>query len=632
MAEIKVKGFDITIENEIGSIRKGVDENGVAWSTEMKHPYGYFDNTIGNDGDEVDVFLGTHLENNFDVFVINQSIGEPKSFDEHKVMFGFRDKEEAVAAYFENYQVGWDGFDEAITFTLDQFKDWVNVKEDNTTVVNQIKNKSMGRIKKISLSGPVETDATLNNLIEQAGDSNLFDTLVLDIASQGGCVEEGLKIMVWMDQISHMGKEVITVVSANAYSIASLIMLAADKRYISKHGEVMVHNPMVPFIEYANANELEKQIHELRMLEGLLQTIYSQFANISIEDIKSLMDNETYLSPDDAVLRGFADEVINVKPKPYSMMAIKKELNMSKTSNILKVVIAALDGSEFVNQMYYNTKGEELQIYQANPAKYSVEDRTSIEEGEVRLSDGTMLSIKDFKIANIEKEIEAEPVAAEPATPEVDPVAPVAPVAAVEPVEPAAPVAVVEPVEPAKPVAETNVGPAPAEPVEPAKAVAQAVVNVTKVDDDVVATLAPAVEPVVAIEPIEPVVPVAAEPVAPAQPSIVEVIQAIDPEELAEEGAAAVEPIAPVEPVAPIAEDGPDYEAMYNDLLARVEALEKGAGSTVEFENLATEAIQNLAKNTSSTFKPQAKKVKKQNEPTGGTSIFTRFKSRQEQK
>ena len=109
-------------------------------------------------------------------------------------------------------------------------------------------------------------------------------------------------------------------------------------------------------------------------------------------------------------------------------------------------------------------------------------------------------------------------------------------------------------------------------------------------------------------------------------------IQAIDPEELAEEGAAAVEPIAPIEPVAPIAEDGPDYEAMYNDLLARVEALEKGAGSTVEFENLATEAIQNLAKNTSSTFKPQAKKVKKQNEPTGGTSIFTRFKSRQEQK
>lgn len=598
MAEIKLKGFDITIENEIGSIRKGVDENGVAWSSEMKHPYGYFNNTIGNDGDEIDVFLGTHLESNFYVFVINQSIGEPRSFDEHKVMFGFKDKEEAVSAYFENYQAGWNGFDNAITLTLDQFKNWVNVKEDSIKVVNKIQNP-MSKIKKVSLSGPVETDVTLNNLMEQCGDSSLFDTLVLDIASQGGCVEEGLKIMVWLDQISSMGKEVITVVSANAYSIASLIMLAADKRYISKHGEVMVHNPMIPFLEYANANELEKHIQELRMLEQLLQTLYTKFSNISLEDIKLLMDNETYLSPDEAVLKGFADEVIDVKPKPYSMMAIKKELNMSKTRNILNQVIAAVNGSDVVNQMYYNTKGDELQIYQSNPAKYGVGDKTSMEAGDVRLSDGTMVKIVNFEITEIEKEVEAAPVA-EDAIPEGE----------VAPIEEVAPVAEVAPIAEVKPVAENNVGPAPKEILEPAKAVSLVVGDVKKVEDAPVAEVAPIIEDA----PIVEVSPIAEVEVAPIEEVIAEV-------EIAE-------PLM-ANDVDPMVE----HQQAMADLLARIEALESKISSSEEFETLATQAIDTLARNTSSAFKPESKKVgTKKVESNEGNSIFTRFKNKPKNK
>ena len=598
MAEIKLKGFDITIENEIGSIRKGVDENGLAWSSEMKHPYGYFNNTIGNDGDEIDVFLGTHLESNFYVFVINQSIGEPRSFDEHKVMFGFKDKEEAVSAYFENYQAGWNGFDNAITLTLDQFKNWVNVKEDSIKVVNKIQNP-MSKIKKVSLSGPVETDVTLNNLMEQCGDSSLFDTLVLDIASQGGCVEEGLKIMVWLDQISSMGKEVITVVSANAYSIASLIMLAADKRYISKHGEVMVHNPMIPFLEYANANELEKHIQELRMLEQLLQTLYTKFSNISLEDIKLLMDNETYLSPDEAVLKGFADEVIDVKPKPYSMMAIKKELNMSKTRNILNQVIAAVNGSDVVNQMYYNTKGDELQIYQSNPAKYGVGDKTSMEAGDVRLSDGTMVKIVNFEITEIEKEVEAAPVA-EDAIPEGE----------VAPIEEVAPVAEVAPIAEVKPVAENNVGPAPKEILEPAKAVSLVVGDVKKVEDAPVAEVAPIIEDA----PIVEVSPIAEVEVAPIEEVIAEV-------EIAE-------PLM-ADDVDPMVE----HQQAMADLLARIEALESKISSSEEFETLATQAIDTLARNTSSAFKPESKKVgTKKVESNEGNSIFTRFKNKPKNK
>ena len=453
---------------------------------------------------------------------------------------------------------------------------WAIKKKES--IDNKAKNiKTMDKIKKISLSGAVETDITLNDLVNQAGDVSQFETLILDIASPGGCVEEGLKIMIWLDSISQKGKEVITVVSANAYSIASLIMLAADKRYISRHGEVMVHNPMVPFIEYANANELEKHISELRMLEEMLQNLYQQFANISIEDIKVLMDNETYLSPDDAVARGFADLVIDVKPRSFEMVAVKNKLNMSKTKNMLNIVIAAVNGEKFVNQMYYNTKGDEIQIFQANPAKYGIGDKTSIEEGEVRLSDGTKLSILNYEISNIEKEVEkVEEVVAEekiedaPVSEEVKEEAPVA-----EEVKEETPVA--EDVKEEKPVAEFNEGPAPKEIEEAPKAVAQAI--------------EPAKEEAPVAEVIEEVAPVASEEEKIAEPKmeepakveVEEVIASIEDEPkaepVAEEEIPAVEPKMEeevVEEVDPMVE----HQKAMDDMVARIEALEAKIGAT----------------------------------------------------
>ena len=492
----------------------------------------------------------------------------------------------------------------------------------------------MGEVKTIKLIGEVKTDITFSDLESQAGDLNTFDTLVLEISSQGGCVEEGLKIMVWLDALSSKGKEVITVVSANAYSIASLIMLVADKRYISKHGEVMVHNPMVPFIEYANANALEKHVSELRELENMLQQLYVNFANISLEDIKVLLDQETYLSPDEAVQRGFADEVIDIKPKPYSMMAIKKELNMSRTKNMLNVVIAALNGSEVVNQLYYNTKGDEIQIFQSNPSKYGIGDKTSMEEGEVRLSDGTMVSVVDFEITDIKKEIEpSEEVVAEEAVPEGE-----------VKVEEAEPVMAVEtPKEGEVIVAEFNEGPAPIETVNEVvetPAVAIAVSDIAKVEAveevapviEAVEEVAPIVEAVEEVAPSVEVAPVievieAVEEVAPVVEPIVEAVEEVEP-------IVEVEPVVEAEPVVEeaIAEDdahGEIMDAMYkrmDEADLRIQALEEKLKQSGDFESLATEAIDTLARNTSSSFKPEARSIKEVGKtiPTSG-SIFSRF-------
>lgn len=275
-------------------------------------------------------------------------------------------------------------------------------------------------VKHIFLKGEVLEGQTLAELKKQAGDLKDIKTLLLEIASPGGNVAEGLAIMMWLDELSSQGKEIATLVSANAYSIASLIMLAADLRLISKHAKVMVHNPMIPELKYVNANQLEEHMGSLRELENLMYEIYQAFTNIEPKLIKALMDQETYLDPWEAVRLNFAHTVVDIDPKPYEMATnIKKEVNMSKTLNILNKVISVINKSEIVNQLYYSEKGEEVEIYQKDMASYKKGDRTNVEEGTVKLSDGASLTIKDYVIEDISKEVPTEEEKPEEAPEEV---------------------------------------------------------------------------------------------------------------------------------------------------------------------------------------------------------------------
>ena len=105
---VTIGDFDITIENPAGSIRKGVDANGKRWETTMANAYGYIKGTESVDGDHIDVFLHTDMDewNGRKVYVVDQTRPDG-SFDEHKVMLGFNDKDAAMSAYLANYDETW---------------------------------------------------------------------------------------------------------------------------------------------------------------------------------------------------------------------------------------------------------------------------------------------------------------------------------------------------------------------------------------------------------------------------------------------------------------------------------------------------------------------------------------------
>lgn len=131
MGHIKLDGYDISLENPKGSVRKGVDENGKAWESEMKNDYGYLRGTEGVDGDHIDVFLSDTPDQG-DVFVVDQVNPKTGEFDEHKVMYGFNSVEEARAAYLANYEEGWQGLGNITPVSKEEFKKWVDSSHRKT--------------------------------------------------------------------------------------------------------------------------------------------------------------------------------------------------------------------------------------------------------------------------------------------------------------------------------------------------------------------------------------------------------------------------------------------------------------------------------------------------------------------
>ena len=127
---ITLDGYDITIENPKGSTRSGVDASGQPWSVTMNNDYGYIRGTEGVDGDHIDVFLSDDPTTG-KVYVIDQ-VNADGSFDEHKVMYGFKSALVAKRAYLANYSPGWKGLGTISEVSKEEFKKWIESSHRKT--------------------------------------------------------------------------------------------------------------------------------------------------------------------------------------------------------------------------------------------------------------------------------------------------------------------------------------------------------------------------------------------------------------------------------------------------------------------------------------------------------------------
>ena len=173
---VRIGQFNITVENPKGSVRRGTDANGNPWETTMQNTYGYICGTEGVDGDHIDVFLTDDIDgwNGRRVYVVDQ-YNEDGTFDEHKVMLGFNDEDDARNAYLSNYSEDWANNRKiVITSTnLEDFEKWINSSHRKTKPFAEYKSVPAGETKAISPADRIaEIDEKMTDLKKQADEAH----------------------------------------------------------------------------------------------------------------------------------------------------------------------------------------------------------------------------------------------------------------------------------------------------------------------------------------------------------------------------------------------------------------------------------------------------------------------------
>ena len=123
---IKLHGLDFAIENPKGSFRKGIDENGKRWSSELPAHYGYIKKTEGADGDHVDAYVGPNEDSEL-VFIVDQKDHNTGEFDEHKCIFGCLSMAQAMELYCSSFSdgKGKERLGSLSPLHVLQFKEWL---------------------------------------------------------------------------------------------------------------------------------------------------------------------------------------------------------------------------------------------------------------------------------------------------------------------------------------------------------------------------------------------------------------------------------------------------------------------------------------------------------------------------
>jgi len=153
---------------------------------------------------------------------------------------------------------------------------------------------------------------TIQNFLNGAGRQDV----VFNIASEGGSIFEGLAIAGIISE--YAGQSTAKGIGIVA-SAATVIMLAADKKEMTKNSFFMIHNSSAAVD--GNATELERTKELLEKVDEQMAAIYvSQIASKgklidgsfdkTSKKVKEMMDKETWLTAEEAKDMGFIDEVV----------------------------------------------------------------------------------------------------------------------------------------------------------------------------------------------------------------------------------------------------------------------------------------------------------------------------------
>lgn len=172
-----------------------------------------------------------------------------------------------------------------------------------------------------TLFGEGVTAKQFHDELKSLGD---IDLLNLSLFSPGGNVFEGIAIYNMIDR--HPARVVVNI-EGLAASIAAVIAMSGDEIRIPANAMMMIHNPMGGAFGYAT--ELRKVADDLDKVEKVITDTYIRRTGQPESVISDLMDEETWLTADDAVSYGLAD-IITDEVKMAAHVDLSRFRNVPK--------------------------------------------------------------------------------------------------------------------------------------------------------------------------------------------------------------------------------------------------------------------------------------------------------------
>ena len=129
----------------------------------------------------------------------------------------------------------------------------------------------------------------------------------LYINSPGGLVTAGLGIY---DTMQYIKPEVNTLCIGQAASMGSFLLAAGakGKRFSLPNSRIMVHQPSAGF--QGQATDIEIHANEVLSLKKRLNEIYSKHTGKSVDEIKSALERDNFMTPENTKDFGLIDKVV----------------------------------------------------------------------------------------------------------------------------------------------------------------------------------------------------------------------------------------------------------------------------------------------------------------------------------
>jgi ATP-dependent Clp protease protease subunit len=193
----------------------------------------------------------------------------------------------------------------------------------------------------------LESDVSSYTLSKELQELDV-DTINVHINSYGGEVAEGLAIY---NTLKNHKATVRTYCDGFACSIASVIFMAGDERIMNEASLLMIHNAWM--YTAGDAEQLRKDADDLDKITQASVAAYMSRVNITEDELKALLDAETWLLPSEALEKGFATSIVAEPQTNKAAASARKALFslVKKPKEGLTVDVRVTDIPEFQEMM-----------------------------------------------------------------------------------------------------------------------------------------------------------------------------------------------------------------------------------------------------------------------------------------